>query len=223
MDIFAVSKTKAVRMLFTVGHGTWYKKDRLIEALKELDILLDCRSHPRARIAYYNKSHLEKWVPEEVGIEYRYYPKLGGFSADHLQYQPQLEDKVDVSIYADKRFPWKAVKTEITKDGITGRRGFLDFQWFMTLPNFYEGMEEVIELSKTKNVGMMCAEAWWYMCHRGMLADYALWKNVDTIHLRHRTKKTPMLKLKHSEVIGDRMDRYYPEVIKHWRQHELQS
>jgi hypothetical protein len=202
---------------FTVGHGTWHNTDRLAEVLEEIDVLLDCRSHPGGRISHYHKPKLEVWVPRDTKTEYWYYPKLGGFSENHLIYQDRLKDKVNIKMYAQGRFPWTYAKEEITRDGKSGRRGFLDFQWFMTLPNFFEGVYEVIELAKTKRVAMMCAEAMWFNCHRSMLADY-LWHmhRIDTVHLRQRLKATPMQKFLHSENFKDRLERYYPEVLRRW-------
>jgi len=207
---------------YTIGHGTWHQKDRFIETLQEIDILLDCRSHPQARIIYYWKSQLEKWVPKEVGIEYRYFPQLGGFSKEHQQYENYLNTKFDLNLYTGKSFPMEYVKQKVKVGENQYIKGFVDFQWFMTLPPFFEGITEVIKLSKTKRVAMMCAEAWWYDCHRSMLADYLLIQhNIDTIHLRQKVNKKPMMKIKHSEVIGNRREIYSTEVIEIWNKNPI--
>jgi uncharacterized protein (DUF488 family) len=208
--------------IFTVGHGTWHKKDRLIEAIKDIDILLDCRSHPRARIVHYNRFNLQQWIPE-IGIKYQYFPSLGGFSKDHLKYQNLLIGKVNISLYSGSKFPMNYVKNIVDINGQKVIKGYEDFQWFMTLPPFFEGMKKVLELHRMGyNVALMCAEALWHECHRSMLSDYLWMKHkIDSGHLRHRTNKNPLQIYLHSENFGNRNQLYHPKVIEIWNKNDL--
>jgi hypothetical protein len=275
--------------LFTLGHSTT-PKEKLIELFKcgKINVLLDCRSHPKARIVYYwrdGAKGLTKWVPE-LGIEYRHFWKLGGFEARHLEYQSQIP-LVDVSMYTGKSFPREKLsavlrdKMLITTDVVTKtgvynglyygmtkehvkdlkksktyilvgnhkidkdevisisssadietavaeinkrpetehiimKKGGHDIQYFMTLQPFFEGIKEAVELAKDKNVAMMCTEPEWWRCHRGMISDFLWYKKIDTTHLRQSTMKEPVKIWKHSEVIGERLNRYYPEVKEAW-------
>lgn len=211
-------------MIYTIGHSTLSKED-FLDVVKDVDVILDVRSHPGSVHEQFRKEQLEVWLPE-AGKRYDWEPGLGGWRADHAQLAPKFADKgVDVMAYTKGKFP----KGHITKktetlplfDGPLARPiwtnlGFYDYSWFMSLPEFIMTAEGLMLradlLSKSeKNVGIMCCEVKWWGCHRSMIADYLWWRGVDSIHLQPR-------RTNHSSVIGNRFDRYNPQIIEAWKE-----
>jgi hypothetical protein len=56
------------------------------------------------------------------------------------------------------------------------------------------------------------------------LADY-LWiqHKIDTIHLRHRVKNKPLMKIRHSEIFKDRLDLFEQEVLGAWNANPIDT
>jgi uncharacterized protein (DUF488 family) len=48
---------------------------------------------------------------------------------------------------------------------------------------FRKGVEELLELAGDARVAVMCAEAVWWRCHRGLLADYLKAEGHTVVHI----------------------------------------
>jgi len=48
-------------------------------------------------------------------------------------------------------------------------RGFADY---MGSPDFTAGIERLLEIGQRYRTAIMCAEALWWQCHRGLIADF---------------------------------------------------
>jgi uncharacterized protein (DUF488 family) len=53
----------------------------------------------------------------------------------------------------------------------------------MATPAFADGMKVLIELANTKSTAIMCAEALWWQCHRGLISDYLKVRNWKVLHI----------------------------------------
>jgi uncharacterized protein (DUF488 family) len=53
---------------------------------------------------------------------------------------------------------------------------------------FAEGMRRLIDLSRKKRVAIMCAEAVWWRCHRGLIADYLKAQGHRVLHIQSAMK-----------------------------------
>lgn len=62
---------------------------------------------------------------------------------------------------------------------------------------------------RAADLAVMCAETLWWRCHRSLIADYFVWRGLEVVHLQPELNR-------HSQVIGDRLSRYPPEVIVAW-------
>ena len=82
----------------------------------------------------------------------------------------------------------------------------------MTTGEFLAAADELAGLGRSVNVAIMCAEAVWWRCHRSMIADYLVFAGSEVVHLQ--PQPTP-----HAQAMGDRLQRYDPEVIAAWRRH----
>ena len=60
-------------------------------------------------------------------------------------------------------------------------RGYADY---METTTFQNGVERLLELAaKTGPTAIMCAEAVWWRCHRGLIADFLKVRGVEVIHI----------------------------------------
>ena len=89
--------------------------------------------------------------------------------------------------------------------------GLFDYSWFMTTPHFMDAANYLINLGEFRNVGVMCAEALYWRCHRSMVADYVVYRGGDVLHLQPKLTS-------HKAAIGNRLERYDKDIIQVWKQ-----
>jgi uncharacterized protein (DUF488 family) len=65
-------------------------------------------------------------------------------------------------------------------------RGYADY---METPPFQSGVTRLLTLDAP--VAIMCAEAVWWRCHRGLIADYLLAQGLTVLHLDSAARTTP--------------------------------
>jgi uncharacterized protein (DUF488 family) len=82
----------------------------------------------------------------------------------------------------------------------------------MTKEEFFAAADELVTLSRRRDVAVMCSEGMWWRCHRSMLADYLVTAGAEVTHLQPR-------ELDHAEVVRERLSRYAPEVLAAWHRH----
>ena len=59
-------------------------------------------------------------------------------------------------------------------------RGYADYLY--TEP-FAESLIELMSLGQGLRTAVMCAEALWWRCHRGLIADVLKWQGFEVIHI----------------------------------------
>jgi len=69
-----------------------------------------------------------------------------------------------------------------------GFRGYADY---MLGEQFQRGLETVIELGKTENVALMCAEAVYWRCHRRLVSDALVIRGIPVHHIFSMSKVEP--------------------------------
>ena len=149
-------QTGIVSQIWTVGHSTRTAED-LLDLLREHSIkaLVDVRSFPGSRrYPHFNKEELSNWVPS-AGIEYIHMPVLGG------RRKPRADSR---------NAAWQNA----------GFRGYADY---METSDFQNGVEKLLEVACAKPTAIMCAEALWWRCHRGLIADYLKVRGIGVIHI----------------------------------------
>ncbi|HJP94605.1 MAG TPA: DUF488 domain-containing protein [Pyrinomonadaceae bacterium] len=142
--------------IWTVGHSTrTEEKFREILVAHDIQVLVDVRSFPGSRrYPQFNRSELSESLPRH-GIEYKHEPRLGG------RRSPRADSHN--TAWRNQQF-----------------RGYADY---METEQFKAGVEELLELAREKRVAVMCAEAVWWRCHRGLLADYLKAAGDTVIHI----------------------------------------
>ena len=53
----------------------------------------------------------------------------------------------------------------------------------METEEFKNGVRELLELSASARVAVMCAEAVWWKCHRSLIADYFKAEGHEVVHI----------------------------------------
>ena len=130
--------------VFTVGHST-LPIAQFIQLLKTYGIacLLDIRTVPKSRHnPQFNSEDLKQSL-EEAGIGYELLSALGGLR------------------HARKDSPntgWR-------------NKSFQGYADYMQTAAFQEGLRRLMELSRSRRVAIMCAEAVPWRCHRSLVAD----------------------------------------------------
>ena len=210
-------------MIFTVGHST-HGADELASILSGIDVLMDIRSHPTSRWPQHTKPELERWVPA-AGIEYRWEPRLGGWTAADVEDWGELMagKGVDLAVYSRGAFPKQHISRKLAPRSVPTwtNRGLYDYSWFTALPSFLDALADVTEefSGRTTSVALMCAEALWWQCHRSLVAD-VLWARdgVDALHLKPRRPVRPTTArwVAHSKYVDDRLPRYEGEIRSAW-------
>ena len=150
--------------VYTIGHST-RSSEEFIALLRryEIEVLADVRAFPTsARYPHFAKGELERRLPEE-GIEYHWLgEELGGYRRAGL----------------GERSPNRGWASE----------GFRNYADHMLTSEFERGIERLLELAGGKRLAYMCAERFWWRCHRRLISDYLVAKGHRVIHIIDEAK-----------------------------------
>lgn len=205
-------------MIFTAGHSTM-DACKFASMLKgQVDLAIDVRSHPgSAKWPHFDREQMQHWLPE-AGIEYQWWPSLGGWNSSHLYLADEMRAHgVDVEVYARGKFPKQRIGTnfpvptqQLELRPVWYNVGLYDYAAFTSLPEFLNGLKSLMELGANRNVAVFCCETLWWKCHRSMIADCLVFAGSDAYHIQ------PKL-IKHSAVIGNRLKRYESWIVGKWQ------
>jgi uncharacterized protein (DUF488 family) len=142
--------------IWTIGHSTRSLEDfsALLQENK-IKALADVRQFPGSRrYPHFNSRNLSESLARE-GIEYFHFLELGGR-------RKALADSPNTA--------WRH----------PAFRGYADY---MMTENFRDGIARLLALAKQKNTAIMCAEAVWWKCHRGLISDFLKAHGHEVIHI----------------------------------------
>ncbi|CAM5191009.1 hypothetical protein CDEF62S_03982 [Castellaniella defragrans] len=145
--------------LFTIGHST-HDLASFIELLQESEIqlLADIRTVPRSRTnPQFNRDTLPDSL-KPAGIEYRHLEALGGLRGKSKTIAPDV-------------------------NGFWENESFHHYADYALTEPFRQGLEELIALSQARPTAIMCSEAVWWRCHRRIVTDYFLARNIPVFHI----------------------------------------
>lgn len=137
--------------VLTIGHSN-RTLDEFVALLKTYSVTLvaDVRTVPRSRHnPQFNKESLPRFL-EDNGIGYVHLKSLGGL-------RHTTRESVNMA--------WRNASF----------RGYADY---MQTPEFDAGVAELIKLAKRETVTIMCAEAVPWRCHRSLIGDALLVRDV---------------------------------------------
>lgn len=125
-----------------------------------VEVLVDVRTYSMSRrYPQFTREALDASL-KEAGIEYKHEPRLGG----RRKPRPDSHN----SAWRNEQF-----------------RGYADH---METEEFKNGVRELLELSASVRVAVMCAEAVWWRCHRSLISDYLKAEGHEVIHILDEKK-----------------------------------
>jgi uncharacterized protein (DUF488 family) len=145
----------------TIGHSTHPIEEfvRMLEA-HGIRQLVDVRTIPRSRRnPQFNRENLPASL-ESAGIGYRHMPGLGGLR--HAR-----KDSVNTG--------WRNASF----------RGYADY---MQTTEFYENLNQLIQIAAEAPTAIMCAEAVPWRCHRSLIADALVARGIPVLEILSATK-----------------------------------
>ncbi|MCB0949165.1 MAG: DUF488 domain-containing protein [Mycobacterium sp.] len=161
--------------IYTIGHST-RAIEEFIGLLKSFDVdfVADIRTVPKSR--HNPQFHVEA-LPGSLalaGIGYAHLPGLGGL-------RRPAKDSINTG--------WRNASF----------RGYADY---MNTPPFQDAIEDLIALAARRTTVIMCAEAVFWRCHRALVADALLVRDVDVAHIMDFEKLTPATMTKFAKPDG---------------------
>jgi uncharacterized protein (DUF488 family) len=151
--------------IFTIGHSN-HPLDKFIEMLHayNIDLLADIRSAPSSRYCpQYNKDAMQASLPA-AGIKYTHLARLGG-------HRPRCCDN-------SPNTGWR-------------NGGFRAYADYMQTAEFQSALDELIELGRSHRVAIMCAESVPWRCHRSLVSDALVIRDVPVIEIFSKTNAKP--------------------------------
>jgi uncharacterized protein (DUF488 family) len=171
-------------VLYTIGHSTRTEAE-LIALLREHEIarLVDVRTVPRSRAnPQSSKVNLERVLPAS-GIEYEHEPALGGLR------HPRADSTNGA---------WESPSF----------RGYADYAESAV---FETALIRLLDGAAKIRTATMCAEAVWWRCHRRIIADWAIARGVEVVHILGPGKSEPATLTPFARVEGGRVR--YPALV----------
>lgn len=142
--------------LYTVGHSNVPLEDFLaLLTGAGIGLLADVRRYPGSRkYPYFGKDELPAALAA-AGISYVHLPELGGR-------RPARPDSENTA--------WRNASF----------RGYADY---METDGFADGIARLLGLARRQRTAIMCSEAVWWRCHRGLIADLLKSRGHAVTHL----------------------------------------
>lgn len=149
--------------LFTIGHSNRsFEELVILFRVFEIGTLADVRRYPRSRkLPHFNGEVLRRLLEEE-GIRYVWLEALGG--RGHT-------GKNDKSPNVGLRSP-----------------GFRSYADHMATDEFRAAIQELLSTAATSGTAVMCAEKFYWRCHRRLLSDYLVGQGIEVTHILGRDK-----------------------------------
>ena len=150
------SSFTSVERIWTIGHST-RSIDEFIETLAAhgIRLLADVRLLPGSnRFPHFNSDVLAASLADS-GIAYEHFRDLGG------RRRPRADSR---------NIAWR-------NDAF---RGYADH---METPEFETAIARLLAVAAANPTAIMCAEAVWWRCHRGLVSDYLKVRGVEVLHI----------------------------------------
>jgi len=178
--------------IFTIGHSTRTLPEFVaILRASDVSVVVDVRSVPRSR---HNPQFNKETLPAALkakGIGYVHMPDIGGL-------RRPVRGSVNTA-WRNKSF-----------------RGYADY---MQTKEFAEQLLHLIALARENCVAIMCAEALPWRCHRSLIADALIVRNVKVEHIISENSTIQHVLTEWAHVEGTRIT--YPLFMKETPQKTL--
>lgn len=143
-------------VIWSIGHSTRTLSEFLdLLAAHRIQAVADVRRYPGSRRQPQFERQALAAALSEHDIDYLWLPQLGGRRNPH----PQSDNTA-----------WRSAAF----------RGYADH---MATTAFADGLAELMNVARGERTAMLCAEALWWRCHRGLIADVLRWLGWRVCHI----------------------------------------
>jgi uncharacterized protein (DUF488 family) len=144
------------KKVFTIGHSNRSIEELLRLLLKyDVKILADVRRFPTSKHPHFKQGELKKYLLS-AGIKYHWFERLGGYRKTGKKDSPNV-----------------AIKTP----------GFRNYADYMMTSEFRDEIKTLMMYMEREKVAIMCAEKFFWRCHRKFISDYLLVHGFDVYHI----------------------------------------
>ena len=174
--------------VFTIGHSnrTFEEFRHLLEEF-QIQVIVDVRRFPSSRkFPHFNRDTLRELLDAE-GIQYIWIEALGG-----LRHTRKGEKSPNVGL----RSP--------------AYRNYADH---MRTEEFQDAVQKLLALMASGRTAVMCAEKFFWKCHRRLLSDFLVAQNVTVVHILE-PKNLRLHALTPGAVIMEEGGVLYPEPVE---------
>lgn len=142
--------------IWTIGHSTRSLAEFLeLLAANRIELLADVRQFPGSRrYPHFNQRELYLSLGK-AQVEYAAMRELGG----RRKSRPDSHNTA-----------WRSESF----------RGYADY---METPEFRAGIERLLALARSKRTAILCSEALWWRCHRGLVSDWLKAAGITVEHI----------------------------------------
>jgi uncharacterized protein (DUF488 family) len=169
----------AGRTIWTVGHSTRTLEEFLdLLAGHGIGAIADVRRFPGSRrYPWFASEALAESLPA-AGIEYAWIPQLGGR---------------------------RSVRPGSTNTGWRSA-SFQGYADHLASDEFAQGLAIALALAARRRTALMCAEAVWWRCHRGLISDVLKVDGFEVLHIIGAAAPTPHPYTSAARVVDGRLD-----------------
>jgi len=144
------------KTIYTIGHSNRSIEEFLRLLLKyNVEVLADVRRFPTSKHEHFKSENLKKHL-KKVGVEYVWFGSLGGYRKKILDASPNI-----------------AIRSE----------GFRNYADFMLTDEFKQEIIKLADLAARRRTAIMCAEKFFWRCHRKFISDYLLLLGFEIVHI----------------------------------------
>ncbi|MHC4575696.1 MAG: DUF488 domain-containing protein [Planctomycetota bacterium] len=157
---------KKTLRIFTVGHSN-RSPEEFLSLLRQSQItaIADIRRYPGSRkFPHFNSAVLRKLLPAE-GIEYLWFEALGG-----RRHTSTNKESPDTGLNSP---------------------AFRNYADHMATHEFHAAVQELLSTAGTLRTSLMCAERFYWKCHRRLLSDYLTAQGANVEHIIEPGKLQP--------------------------------
>jgi uncharacterized protein (DUF488 family) len=142
--------------VWTIGHSI-RPLEGFLDLLAEnsIEAVADVRRYPGSRRWPHFAQESLAMALEKRGLVYLWFPELGG------RRTPRSDSP---------NTAWHNASF----------RGYADY---MATEAFAEGLDRLVNLAPGLRTAVMCAEALWWRCHRGLIGDVLRWLGFEVVHI----------------------------------------
>ena len=150
-------RSKQLR-LFTIGHSNQsFEEFRLLLEEFQIQVIADVRRFPSSRkFPHFNRDTFHQLLDAE-GIQYVWFEALGG-----LRHKGTDEKSLNVGLKSP---------------------AFRNYADHMIMEEFKDAVQELLAFGATKTTAIMCAERFFWKCHRRLLSDFLVAQGVAVEHV----------------------------------------